>query len=239
MADETSLEDFVKNYVQNKMKSDTKESYERWLRLNGVDSYGIYSDALRDINADYSRERSNYGAVAERLGRLGLSSAGYSDYVNGKAYSEMQKSKEAARADLASNEAKNRKGYGQYLEARAKEAKSDYTKAIEKITDADIMSYDEAFKYAVSLGLDEENAALAAKAANDAVRKKARAAVLSVIVNQRYNYKQAAAYAASLGLGEEEAAELAEYADVINSSGYYTQDYLEYLKDKLAQSKTE
>ena len=221
--------------MQNKSNSDSSESYERWLRANGADSYGIYSDALKDISTDYLRQRSNYGAVAEKLGELGLSSAGYSDYVNGKAYSEMQKSKEGARAAFALNEANNRKGYADYLEAKAKETKSDYSKAVEKITDASIMNYDEAFEYAVSMGLAKETAALAAKAANDAVRKKARTSVLSVIVNQRYNYKQTVAYATSLGLSEEEAAELGEYADVINASGYYTQNYLDYLKDKLKE----
>ena len=235
MANGTSLEDFVKNYVQNKSKSVSAESYERWLMSNGVNSYGIYSDAMRDINADYNRQRSNYGAAAEKLGCLGLNAAGYSDYVNGKAYSEMQKSKEAARASFASNEANNRKGYGEYLEAKAKEAKSEYSKAIEKITDGGIMNYDEAYEYAVSMGLGNEAAALAAKSASDAVRKKVRASVLSVIVNQRYNYKQTVAYATSLGLTEEEAKELGEYADVINASGYYTQNYLDYLKDKLTK----
>ena len=64
MSNATSLEDFVKNYVQNKLKSDSREGYENWLRQNGVDSYGIYSDALRDINTDYRRSRSNYGESA-------------------------------------------------------------------------------------------------------------------------------------------------------------------------------
>ena len=233
MANETSLEDFVKNYVQNKVKSESQEDYERWLRANGVDSYGIYSDALRDINTDYNRQRANYGATAERLNKLGLSSAGYSDYADGHAYSEMQKSKEKARISLAANEAKNRKGYGEYVAAKAKEAKSDYSKAVKELTDASIMDYDEAFDYALSMGLDEDGADLAAKAANEAVRKKARTSVLSVIVNRRYNYKQTVAYATSLGLSEQEAAELGEYADLINASGYYTQDYLNYLKDKL------
>lgn len=237
MASGTSLEDFVKNYVQNKIKSDTKESYERWLRANGVDSYGIYSDSIRDINTDYNRSLASHGSIAERLSNMGLNGAGYSDYVSGKAYSEMQKSKESARKALASNEAKNRKGYEEYLKAAQKEAKSDYTSAVKGITDAGVMDYDEAFDLAVTMGLGEENAALAAKAATDATRKKARASVLSVIVNQRYNYKQTIAYATSLGLSEKEAEELAQYAEKINSSSYYTQDYLEYLKNKLQQNK--
>ena len=237
MSNGTSLEDFVNNYIQNKVKSNSKEGYERWLRANGIDSYGIYADAQRDITADYNRNRSNYGTVAERLGELGLSSAGYSDYVDGHAYSEMQKNKERARAALASNEAKNRKGYSEYLEAKAKEAKSDYKSATDRITDANVINYDEAYNLALSMGLDEEGAALAAKVGSEAVRKKTRAAVLSVIVNQRYNYNQTVAYALSLGLSEEESAELGEYADTINSSGYYSQDYLEYLKDKLEQQK--
>ena len=211
MAKTNSLEDFIKTYVENKVKSESKESYENWLRQNGVDSYGIYSDAIRDANTDYRREKSSYG----------------------KAYSEMQRSKASARGALAENEAKNRSEYGKYLEDKATQAKSDYEKAVKYITDANIMDYDEAYNYAVTAGLGEEDAALAAKTAGEAVRKKARAEVLSVIVNQRYNHKQAAEYARALGLSEEEAQELSSYADIINASGYYTKDYLDYLKQKL------
>jgi len=239
VSDTKSLKDFVENYVKNKQKSDGKESYERWLRRNGIDSYGIYSDAIRDISTDYKRSVATYGSVAEKLGELGLSSAGYSDYIGAKAYSEMQRSKEEARGALAKNEAKNRTGYAEYLESKEKEAKSDYTETVKEITDANIMNYDEAYAYAVSKGLSTEAAALAAKAGGDAVHKKMRAAVLSVIVNQNYNRKQAAEYATALGLGEEEAAELAKYADVINASGYYTKDYLEYLEEKLKESESE
>ena len=237
MAKSTSLEDFVKNYVENKIKSDTRESYESWLRSNGIDSYGIYSDSLRDIGTDYKRQLASYGSTAERLGALGLSSGGYSDYVNGKAYSEMQKSKIGARQALAENEYKNRMGYAKHLEAKAEKAKSDYTKTVKEITDANIMNYDEAFAYATTNGLDEEMAALAAKNAGEAVRKKARAQVLSVIVNRRYNHKQAAEYATALGLDDAEVEELAKYADVINASGYYSRDYLDYLENKLAEDK--
>lgn len=233
MAKTNSLEDFIKTYVENKVKSESKESYENWLRQNGVDSYGIYSDAIRDANTDYRREKSSYGVNAEKLSSLGLSGAGYSDYIDGKAYSEMQRSKASARGTLAENEAKNRSEYGKYLEDKATWAKSDYEKAVKYITDANIMDYDEAYNYAVTAGLGEEDAALAAKTAGEAVRKRARAEVLSVIVNQRYNHKQAAEYARALGLSEEEAQELSSYADIINASGYYTKDYLDYLKKKL------
>lgn len=237
MSKATSLEDFVKTYLENKAISETKDSYENWLRQNGIDSYGIYSEAIRDINGDYHRERSGYGASAEKLSSLGLSGAGYSDYIDGRAYSEMQKSKASARGALAENEAKNRSEYSKYLEEKAKKTRSDYDKAVKDITDANIMDYDEAYSYAVSYGLGEEEAALAARTAGEAVRKKARAEVLSVIVNQRYNHKQAAEYAKALGLSDEEAEELSSYADKINASGYYTQDYLDYLKQKLNGSE--
>ena len=41
MSNKTTLEDFVKNYVNNKKSSESKEDYKSWLKANGVDSGAI------------------------------------------------------------------------------------------------------------------------------------------------------------------------------------------------------
>lgn len=228
-----TLEEFVKNYINNKSKAGEKTSYADWLSLNGINSEGIYRDSLKDINGDYIRAKSEYGTLAERLGQLGLSSAGYSDYLSGKAYSEMQKRKAGAKAAYSENERKNRKGYGEYLEKQVKEAREIYENTVASITKAGIMNYEDAYAYAIGAGLTEENAALAAKSAGDAVRKQIWNTAVKTVIEKSYNEKQAREYALLLGLSEEEANELGKYADRINSHGYYSSDYLDYIKDKV------
>ena len=63
---------------------------------------------------------------------------------------------------------------------------------------------------------------------------------MKTIVYKTLNAERAKEYALSLGLSEEEATELSEYAATINEhiEGIYSQDYLDYLKEK-AESGSE
>ncbi len=227
-----TLQDFVKSYVQNKKHTTSEEDYRRWLSENGIKSEKIYADSIRDITSDYKTSKSEYGALAESLSSLGLTASGYSDYLNGKAYSEMQKRKESARNKYAENELKNRKGYSEYLTALAKEEKSNYENVVSAIADAGILDYEKAYKFALEQGLSESSAELAAKNASDSVRRKTRENALKTIIGQNFGRTQALEYSLALGLSESEAEELAEYADKINRQNYYSSDYIEYLKNK-------
>ena len=235
MKSNTTLEDFVKNYVQSKASSETNEEYRKWLKNNGVNSELIYDASIKDITGDYAKAKSEHGSLAESLGRLGLTASGYSDYLSGKAYSEMQKRKAGARDAYLKNESENRKGYADYVAIKAKAESNTYADAVKEISDAGIINYDEAYKLAVGKGLPSDIAELAAKVGSDSVRKKTRENVLKVIISQGFSQKQAQQYALALGLSKEDAEELADYANKINRESHYSTDYLEYLKEKWAE----
>ena len=61
------LEDFIKTYVENKAKSETREGYANWLMKNGINAEKIYNDAEAAIASDYARAQSGYGKNAEGL----------------------------------------------------------------------------------------------------------------------------------------------------------------------------
>ncbi len=227
-----TIEEFVENYIQNKKRAATADSYQDWVRSNGVDSGELYRNAIRDISGDYSRAKSEYGTRAEKLGELGLSASGYSDYLSGKAYSEMQKRKDSARSAYSDNERKNISGYQKYLEEKSEEAARLYDNVVSEITAAKIISYDAAYEYALNSGLSEEFAASAAKKASDAAHKALRNEVINTIITRNFEDVQAREYALAMGLSEYEAEELGEYAFKINQSVHYSDDYLEYLESK-------
>lgn len=234
MTSNPTLTDFVKNYIKNKEYSVSDEEYRRWLSNNGIDSDKIYAESIRDITGDYKRAKSEHGSLAESLSSLGLTASGYSDYLNGKAYSEMQKRKEGARNKYAENERENRRGYSEYVAGLAKAEKANYESVVSSITSAGITDYEEAYNFALTQGLSESSAELAAKTASDMTRRKAREKALKTIIGQNFGKTQALEYSLALGFSESEAEELAEYADKINRQNYYSSDYIDYLKDKWA-----
>lgn len=232
MSSSKTLEEFVKTYIQNKAKSSSKESYADWLKSNGVNSEKIYSDSIRDITADYERAKSSYGAAAESLAELALSQSGYSDYLTANAYSAMQKRKAGAMNKYAENEAQNRSGYQSYLKEVSNAEEKAYKSVVSDLTSDGILDYEQAYNYAIGAGLSEENAILAAKTANDTVRKNLKQSAVKTIIAQGLNKKQAKEYALAIGLSEEDAEELSEYAGEINTYAYLDSGYLEYLKNK-------
>ena len=235
-----TLEEFVENYIKNKAKSNTKESYTDWLISNGINAESIYSTSIRDINADYARAKSEYGINAERLGRFGLGTSGYSDYINGKAYSEMQRSKADARNDYSEAAAKNAVGYQEYLKKYTDKENERYEKIVNEITEKGIIDYSTAYNYAVGAGLGESMATAAAKTANDISLTKLKKSIINTVLSQQLTASQAKEYALNLGLGETDAEEIAKYASAANeyvsTSKYTDKDYLESLKEK-AQAK--
>ncbi len=237
MSTKTTFEQFIENYIQKKERSGSADGYRGWALANGIDSERLYRDAIKDISGDFSRAKSEYGTRAERLSDLGLSASGYSDYLNGKAYSEMQKRKQDAKSAYADNELKNIKGYQSYLKEKEAESKKLYDTVVSEITEAKIISYDDAYEYAIGAGLGEEAAASAAKKASDAAHKNVRLEVFDTIIKRNFEDSQAREYALAMGLSEYEADELAEYAFKINQAVYYSDDYLKYLEEKRNNKK--
>lgn len=250
-----SLEDFIKTYVTNKILSESKESYASWLKKNGVNSEAIYEKDLANAETEYAKSKSEYGSRAEKLSSIGLSSGGYSDYLNGKAYEQMQKSKESAKERYLNNERENAKGYDNYSKAydesrysamkdyvttltdMNEKQSSLYTSVIKDVSVAGITDYDTALIYAKNAGLDEEYAASAAKTATEEAKRERNSRIMETVISRNMTESQARQYALSLGLNSDEAEKIAIYArninDLIYSSDFGSGSILDDFKDQV------
>ena len=238
MKNTNSLEDFIKTYVTNKILSESKESYASWLKKNCVNSKAIYEKDLIGAETAYEKSKSEYGDRAERLASIGLSSGGYSDYLNGKAYEEMQKSKESAKDRYLENERQNAAGYDKYSKAydesryaaikdyatmitdMNEKQSSLYTGVIKDVSAAGITDYDTAFIYAKNAGLDDEYAASAAKTATEEAKRERNSMIMETVITKNMTESQARQYALSLGLSSDESEKIAVYARNINDLIY-------------------
>ncbi len=235
MAKTATLEDFIKNYVRNKSLTESKEGYSAWLKKNGVDSVGIMSDGISRTDTALKKASAAYGKRAESLGSLGLSRSGYADYVNRTAKKAYADALSSINADYAKNEAKNLKTYEDHLEAKNQKYRETYDAAIKSLEKSGIMNFDEAYEYALLLGLSDDDARGAAEKSTsmliDATRKK----IISDIILRQLGSAQAKEYALVLGLDEKLASELSDIAYDLNESvenGKYSESYLEYLKEQ-------
>lgn len=211
-----TLEDFLKQYVRNKQLSNSAESYEKWLSSYGTDTGAVLDERLADINADYERAKSTYGARAERLASLGLSSSGYGDYLDGVAYAERARAKSAAYRAASEGEEANRRGYESYLSAYRKSQNDLLERAYKTIADSETLDADAAYRRALGMGLDEASAREAAEGGIALAKEKIKRALYRTILTEGLGREGATAYAKSYGFSDEEAGAFGDYAEKVN-----------------------
>ena len=232
-----TLEEFIKTYVENKAKRESPESYADWLMKNGVNAEKILSDRTSIINSDYAKALSGYGAGAESLSRLGLTGSGYSDYIKGRAYSVMQGEKQKAISDYTENIRKNASGYSEYISKITSENNEKIRKTVNDIVKKGFINYDDAYNYAVTVGLSEEDAKAAAKGGSDSAREELKHEVMKAIKNSALTKNEAFNYALGVGLTNEEAAILADYADKMNQYFDLPDDVIDRILEEINGKK--
>jgi polyhydroxyalkanoate synthesis regulator phasin len=232
-----TLEEFIKTYVENKAKRESPESYADWLMKNGVNAEKILSDRTSIINSDYAKALSGYGKNAEALSGLGLTASGYSDYLKGKAYSVMQSQKQKAISDYTESLRKNASEYSDYMTKITSETNEKIRKTVNDIVKKGFINYEDAYNYAVTVGLSEDDAKAAAKGGSDSARTELKREVMKAIKNSALNKNEAYNYALGVGLTKEEAAILASYADNMNKYFDLSDEEIDRIIDEINGNK--
>lgn len=213
-----TLEDFLGQYVRNKKLSSTAESYGNWLSAYGSDAKDTLDKQLSAIEDDYQRAKSTYGTKAERLAALGLSSSGYSDYLDGVAYAERERAKSNAYRTAANTEAQNRRGYENYLASYQKEQSGLLEKAYKAIADSGTFDEDAAYRRALGMGLDAASAKEAVAGGIALSKEKIRRALYREILSEGLGRDGAVAYAKTYGFSDAEAGAFGDYAEAMNGT---------------------
>lgn len=103
---------------QEQMTTVPKMSYEEWYNTAKQNAESTRQYAIGNAENDYIKSKSEYGNRAEALRGMGLTGAGYSDYLNGQAYAQMQGAKSNANAQYNQTIADIDAKYMDYLEQK-------------------------------------------------------------------------------------------------------------------------
>lgn len=212
----TSLEDFIKSYLENTKKNDTGPSYSEWLRKNGTSAENIYQRGIQGTEAEYKSSLPSYGALAENLAGGGLSGGGYEKYLRDMSEKNYKAEKNSALNNMLKTMEKNLEDYKSETEEKDTSKPMSYTTALYYLDREKFPNYDDAYSFALDIGLDEETADRAAKYVSDKYRKKIKEEILKSIVNKSLTESQTRKYAEGLNLPEEDIEELCAYAKEIN-----------------------
>lgn len=125
--------------------SETKLTYTDWYNQSKQRAEQDRLGAINTAEVNYQKSKSEYGNKAEALRNMGLTGAGYSDYLNGQAYAQMQGAIANANAQKASTIADIDAKYMDYINQKEEAAKANYANLLSNITynwtDSDIDNY--------------------------------------------------------------------------------------------------
>lgn len=242
--------------------------YEKDASMHGSDASMLsdlglkrsgYADFLKD-SLEEKRERGFENAALEYIDKDIKNEQGYEDELarreairleeerkaeeerlkaEKKAEEERLKAEKEARDEAIKASEKAKKLEEERLKNDKKRKEKLYSTVKTELEKRKTVKYDDAYEYALYMGLDETTAASLAKATTETARSEAINKVTTAIFNKGLSMNQAKKYAESLGLSEEDVNALAELAFSANESvdditSY--EDYLEYLKDKANQN---
>ncbi len=185
------------------------------------DARTLYGEALDAATKKKSLGRVGYGRSGEQLSALGLSRSGYADYLtaqNERAYeTALTEAEDAYRTE----ENERAKSYKNYLADYEKQQKSKLSAGVKQMLANNFDSSDEAYRYALAVGMDAERAELlrqmsAAYGAGSFRRSSLanRISILENISRGYMDYDEAYQYALALGAPEETAEQIARFAEI-------------------------
>ena len=155
---------YTENEIVTSAEPMTFEEYILSVKSKADDQYK--RDILNAKNA-YEQSKSAYGAQAAALGNMGLTGSGYSDYLDSKAYGQMQADKNAAARTREDTKLATDAQYMDYFKQQESNKQNAYTSLYSAIdyntTEADIDALGAAY------GLSSEQIANLKKAREDRV----------------------------------------------------------------------
>lgn len=200
--------------------------YSDYLReTGGADTDAAYAEAMREAERDHLEGQVGYGRSGEAMRRAGLRDSGYAAYLAEENDRRRTEARQDADSVLRAARLEQESGYAAYLAAYKKQQESRMSTAIRTLLSENFESADDAYKYALSIGLSDERAQtvrdMSAAYGSDGYRGaslSARITMLNYISRSRMSYEEAYRYALALGAPEETAEEIARYAEESSSA---------------------
>lgn len=203
-------------FLNKKKRENDPKGFAVWMRQNGTQMQN--SITPDDAAATKARSAPTHGVHAERLFEKGLSSSGYASFLADEAERAFKSAKQKYEQDSASALEKNLSGYARYLTSHEEGQASLRKQMIDRIGSGESFDTETAYQIALSSGLTDENARVAASLGVTAAKEKATSRLLEMILDQRLKENRVMEYARSMGFTEEEVEKFGAYAKQINSS---------------------
>ena len=229
MKKRASLQSFFDDYIRNQSINNGTADYQAYIAAESRKIDDTYSSAIEKLYSDSARAKAGYGTTAEMLGDMGLTNSGYAKYVD----SRINESLKSGISDVLSQKSTAKSSLGSSYEDYVKDYVNDRNKLTVSITDKlisnKILNYDSAYFYAVTAGLSDNEAKIAAENAYNALRQGVISSIITELTNMHLTADMATTLAKSYGLNGADVERVRNYALIIEGRKDEVSD--EFLKE--------
>jgi hypothetical protein len=229
----TTLDDILKKQSGTSEKNNAPDTYEEYVRKNGLYNTRGYANAAANLYASTRRDLSSYGINNRKINNKGLQNSGYAAYIDDLAEEKLASGLASIRNNYDNLKSEAAGEYRGYLESYMKNQESIKNKVLTHLTRADAIDLNTAIAYGISAGLTRENAEAVGKAAYESTRSKVFNSILSDVVSLGLDSEGARMLAIKRGVSEADAdAFAAEIKEMLDHYGTLSEEYLEYLETR-------
>ena len=228
-----TLEDILKDREGNKSTNKGADTYEDYLRKNGLFNMRGYADAVDALYAASKKNLSSYGVNNREINNKGLQNSGYASYIDDMAKSGFNTGLNKINAAYAQKEQDARAGYLSYLEKYNNKTARLKNSVLSHLIKNGVVDINTAIAYGVSAGLSGEDAEAIGNSAYEVTRQKIFNSILEQTVRLGLDSEGARQLAIKMGVSETDAKLFADQiGDMLEYYGNISKEYLEFLEQR-------
>ena len=229
----TTLDDILKNNRGGSTKENKPDTYEEYVRKNGLYNPRGYTNAVNTLYASTRRDLSSYGFNNREISNKGLQNSGYAAYIDKLADNKLASGISSIKDNYAKLGTKAASSYSDYLDSYRKNQNSIKSSVMSQLTKGDAVDLNTAIAYGISAGLTKENAEAVGRAAYEETRSRIFSSILNDVVSLGLDSEGARMLAIKRGVTEEDATLFAsEIAEMLDHYGNVSEDYLKFLEER-------
>ena len=227
----TTLEDFMKKYVENQKLHNTADTLDVYKHKTGTNYDRSFAKAVESRYAKKGKHTSDYGRNYRDLSNKGLQNSGYSEYIDVISRRDFEKGVTALKGERDLAEAKTLSGYAGYLDSYRKQQNAIKESVSSHLIDKGVVNLDDAVAYGLSQGLTEADAIAIGQNVYSVNKQKVFNDIISQVATLGLDRDGAVMLAKKMGVTDEDAELFGnEISDMLKHYSNLSEGYLEYLE---------
>ncbi len=238
MANKTlALEEFISSYLEENKRQKSADSYAEYLHKNGLGTAREYAEEMDKLYAKRKTGNAEYGINKRNIDAFGLQNSGYADFVNNLSDNLYKRGVNSAEQKMRKKELDSMSGYLGYLEKHTEKRNQLKNDVMSYLVKNQIVDLEDAVRFAIDSGLDENEALAVADGAYRTNKQKVFNEILKQVASLGLDTEGAVMLARKMGVSDKDAESFGEeISELLEYYGSISDEYLAFLEEQASKT---